>query len=63
MFVAIIDGTTRKQAYAKAITDKSIDFNLLNIFIDNHVIQGTLTQIDADELLGLMNPVPEIPEE
>jgi hypothetical protein len=54
MFVAIVDSTTRKQAYIKAIQDKSIDFNLLSIFIDNHVLHGTLTQADADELIALM---------
>jgi hypothetical protein len=62
MFTPIIDNATRKQAYAKAIADKSIDLNLLNILIDMHHVAGTLDEADADELLGLMNPVPEIPE-
>lgn len=56
MFIAIVDAATRKQAYGQAITDKSIDFNLLSILIDLHVTAGTMDEADADELLGLMNP-------
>jgi len=63
MFMAIINNATRKQAYAQAIADKSIDANLLGILIDMHYVAGTLDEADADELLGLMNPVPEVPED
>lgn len=63
MFTAIIDNASRKEAIRQAILDKSVDVNLLNIIIDMHYVVGTLEETDADELLGLMNPVVEIVEE
>lgn len=49
----------RFDSYKKAIEDKSIDFNTLGVMIDFHVIKGTLTQEQSDELFSLMNPVVE----
>lgn len=49
----------RYEAYKTAIQDKSIDFNTLAVMIDFHVIKGTLTQEQGDELYNLMYPTIE----
>ncbi len=45
----------RFEAYKKAIADKSIDFNTLQLMIDFHMQKGTLTQEQGQELFWLMN--------
>lgn len=49
----------RFKSYKQAIQDKSIDFNTLGIMIDFHIVKGTLTQEQGDELYALMSP-PEL---
>lgn len=53
----------RFESYKKAIEDKSIDFNTLQLMIDFHVTKGTLTQEQGDELFALMYPKEESGED
>ncbi len=52
----------RFESYKQAIQDKSIDFNTLSIMIDFHLMKGTLTQEQYDELFALMYPPEPTPE-
>lgn len=49
----------RFEAFKKAIEDKSIDYNTLSLMIDFHVVKGTLTQEQGEELFNLMYPQDE----
>jgi len=49
----------RFESFKKAIVDKSIDFNTLQLMIDFHVQKGTLTEEEGQELFSLMYPPTE----
>lgn len=53
----------RFESFKKAIVDKSIDFNTLQLMIDFHVQKGTLAEEEGQELFGLMYPPANEPEE
>ena len=53
----------RFESFKKAIADRSLDFNTLQLMIDFHMLKGTLTQEQGDELLALMYPPPKESEE
>jgi len=53
----------RFESFKKAIVDKSIDFNTLQLMIDFHVQKGTLAEEEGQELFGLMYPPEESEEE
>jgi len=53
----------RFESFKKAIADKSIDFNTLQLMIDFHVQKGTLAEEEGQELFGLMYPPAEELEE
>ncbi|MEG6613772.1 hypothetical protein V6C42_13030 [Pseudoclostridium thermosuccinogenes] len=53
----------RFESFKKAIVDKSIDFNTLQLMIDFHVQKGTLTEEEGQELFSLMYPPEESEEE
>jgi len=49
----------RFESFKKAISDKSIDYNTLQLMIDFHVAKGTLTEEQGQELFNLMHPPEE----
>lgn len=53
----------RYESFKKAISDKSLDFNTLQLMIDFHVTKGTLTSEHGQELFALMYPPAEELEE
>lgn len=53
----------RFESFKKAIVDKSIDFNTLQLMIDFHVTKGTLTPEQGEELFAMMYPPAEVLEE
>jgi hypothetical protein len=53
----------RFESFKKAIEDKSIDYNTLQLMIDFHVLKGTLTPEQGEELFAMMYPPSEEPEE
>ncbi|WP_161950279.1 hypothetical protein [Clostridium thermosuccinogenes] len=52
----------RFESFKKAIEDKSIDYNTLQLMIDFHVLKGTLTEEQGNELFNLMYPEEESEE-
>lgn len=53
----------RFESFKKAIADRSLDFNTLQLMIDFHMLKGTLTQEQGDELFALMYPKEESGED
>lgn len=53
----------RYESFKKAISDKSLDFNTLQLMIDFHVTKGTLTPEQGEELFAMMYPPANEPEE
>lgn len=53
----------RVESFKKAIQDKNIDTNTLNLMIDFHTAKGTLSAVESEELNGLMVGIVPVPSD